>query len=164
MRKIFRDILTTIRKLGKSQPQLASLTSSDRSRSRPDQTQRYALVLLPMWVLAGVLDYVWHRRTSIETTSGTEESLTHALMIAEMGPAILAALFLEMNAAVLAFIVASYATHEATVAWDIYFTASRRPIPAGEQHTHSYLQSLPFCLASFVVFTHWDQFVSLFGK
>lgn len=134
------------------------------TRRGPDDTQRYMLFLLPIWVLAGVADYLWHRRTRIETTSGTEESLTHALMITEMGPAVLATMFLEINAGVVALILASYVAHEATVAWDIYFTASRRPIPPGEQHTHSYLQGVPFCLACFVTFTHWDQFRALFGK
>lgn len=151
----------------------AKLLSLFRTRPRnfqlqparhPDQTQRYALMLLPIWVLIGVGDYLWHRRTRIETTSGTEESVTHALMIAEMGPALMAALFLEINAGVVALIASSYVLHEATSAWDIYFTDSRRPIPAGEQHIHSYLQGLPFCLASFVVFTHWNQFLALFGK
>lgn len=141
----------------------SSATLNDTQR-RPDDTQRYALLLLPIWVVAGVTDYLWHRRTRIETTSGTEESLTHALMIAEMGPAVLSALFLEINAGVIALILASYVAHEATVAWDIYFTASRRPIPPGEQHTHSYLQGIPFCLASFVAITHWDQCMALFGK
>ena len=84
-------------------------------------------------------------------------------MIAEMAPAVLASLFLEINAGGLPLIIGSYLTHEATVAWDIYFTASRRSIPPGEQHTHTYLQGVPFFLASFLVFTHWDQFLSLFG-
>ena len=145
-------------------PSAIKRVSPDKAVGRPDETQRYVLFLLPIWVLAGVADYLWHHRTHIETTSGTEESITHALMITEMAPAVLAALFLEINAGVLALIIGSYVAHEATVAWDIYFTASRRPIPPGEQHTHSYLQGIPFCLASFVVFTHWDQVLSLFGK
>ena len=149
---------------GTVRSQSAAKRASAETPGRPDQTQRYTLFILPIWVLAGVADYLWHRRTRIETTSGTEESLTHALMITEMGPAVLSALFLEINAGVLALIVGSYLAHEASVAWDIYFTASRRPIPPGEQHTHSYLQGVPFCLASFIVFTHWDQFLSLFGK
>lgn len=140
-----------------------SQKESISAASGPDQTQRYALMLLPIWVLAGVADYLWHRRTRIETTSGVEESVTHALMITEMGPAVLASLLLEMNAGTLALILGSYLAHEATVAWDIYFTASRRPIPPGEQHTHSYLQGVPFCLASFVAFTNWPQFLALLG-
>jgi hypothetical protein len=166
MKPAFINILFGVRRgLGRIKSRRAELIGSQVIPLRgPDDTQRYALLLLPIWVLAGVADYLWHRRTRIETTSGTKESLTHALMITEMGPAVLAALFLEINAGVLALIIASYAAHEATVAWDIYFTASRRPIPPGEQHTHSYLQGVPFCLASFVTFTHWDQFLTLLGK
>ena len=82
---------------------------------RPDLTQRYILFILPIWVLAGVADYFWHRRTRIATTSGTEESISHALMITEMAPAVLAALFLEINAGVLALITGAYLAHEATV-------------------------------------------------
>ena len=33
--------------------------------------------IVPVWIGAGFLDYIWHRRTSIETTSGLEESLMH---------------------------------------------------------------------------------------
>jgi hypothetical protein len=149
---------------GRLQRRPEVLPAFPKAVCQPDQTQKYTLFLLPIWVLAGVADYLWHRKTRIETTSGTEESITHALMITEMAPAVLAALFLEINAGVLALIIASYLAHEATVAWDIYFTASRRPIPPGEQHTHSYLQGVPFCLASFVVFTHWEVLLSLFGK
>lgn len=152
------------RRLGTGKPHRTKSTrSSAIALQRADNIQRYALFLLPSWVLAGVADYLWHRHTRIETTTGTEESLTHALMFTEMGPAVLAALFLEINAGVIALIIASYVAHEATVAWDIYFTASRRAIPPGEQHTHSYLQGVPFCLASFAIFTHWDQFLSLLG-
>jgi hypothetical protein len=138
--------------------------ASTNTGQQQNSTERYALFILPIWVLAGVADYAWHRRTSIETTSGTEESVSHALMIAEMGPAILAALFLEINAGVLAVMLGSYLVHEATVTWDLYFTTGRRPIPAGEQHVHGYLQVVPFSLASFAAFTHWEQFLSLFGK
>ena len=166
MSDVLKNLVSVLlRRFGRLQLLSASKRASSKEvAGRPDETQRYMLFILPIWVLAGVADYLWHRRTHIETTSGTEESITHALMIMEMAPAVLAALFLEINAGVLALIIGSYLAHEGTVAWDIYFTASRRPIPPGEQHTHSYLQGVPFCLASFVVFTHWDQFLSLFGK
>ncbi len=166
MKRVVMNMLSAVLRKwgGAKRPRPQSTGLQARSLPGPDDTQRFTLFLLPIWVLAGVADYLWHRRTRIETTSGTEESLTHALMITEMGPAVLAALFLEINAGVLALIIASYVAHEATVAWDIYFTAGRRPIPAGEQHTHSYLQGVPFCLASFVTFTHWHQFLALLGK
>jgi hypothetical protein len=166
MRRTLRNILIFVeRSLGGAKSRRVKPNNVGTAvPAGPDETQRFVLFLLPIWVLAGVADYLWHRHTRIETTSGTEESLTHALMISEMGPAVLASLFLEINAGVLALIIASYLAHEATVAWDIYFTASRRPIPPGEQHTHSYLQGVPFCLAAFITFTHWNEFLSLLGK
>jgi hypothetical protein len=165
MSGVLKSVVSVLlRRFGRVRWRSGIQRASPEATGQPDETQRYSLFLLPIWVLAGLADYLWHRRTHIETTSGTEESITHSLMITEMAPAVLAALFLEINAGVLALIIASYLAHEATVAWDIYFTASRRPIPPGEQHTHSYLQGVPFCLASFVVFTHWNQLLSLFGK
>ena len=41
--------------------------------------------ILPLWIAAGVTDYVLHRRTHIEDTSGTKESLLHALQLGEAG-------------------------------------------------------------------------------
>jgi hypothetical protein len=35
--------------------------------------------ILPLWIVPGFLDYLMHRKSSIETTSGTHESLIHAL-------------------------------------------------------------------------------------
>src|SRR6185503_4176547 len=58
--------------------------------------------ILPVWVGAGVLDYIWHRRTRIETTSGLSESITHSLMMIEAAPAVLGGLFPEINEAVIA--------------------------------------------------------------
>lgn len=72
-------------------------------------------------VLAGVADYLWHRRTRIETTTRTEESLPRALMITEMAPAALSALFGRSTPEYLRSIIGPYLAHEATVAWDIYF-------------------------------------------
>jgi hypothetical protein len=50
-------------------------------------TVRYQMyVLLPAWFVPGIADYVVHRRTRIERTSGLGESGTHALMVAEGYP------------------------------------------------------------------------------
>jgi hypothetical protein len=35
-------------------------------------------VLLPLWTIPGFGDYLCHRRSKIESTSGTQESITHA--------------------------------------------------------------------------------------
>jgi hypothetical protein len=126
--------------------------------------QRYMLIaILPIWAAAGISDYVWHKRTQIETTSGTEESVTHALMMIEMAPAILAGLFLEINAGTLALMMAASVVHEATVLWDVSYAIDKRVIPPGEQHTHSYLETIPWSLVMFAAFTHWEQLLALLG-
>ncbi|HLK67211.1 MAG TPA: hypothetical protein VKU19_27440 [Bryobacteraceae bacterium] len=120
--------------------------------------------IIPIWVGAAFIDYLWHRRTHIETTSGLEESMIHSLMMAEGLPVVLAALFLEINAGVLAGIISLTVVHEATVLWDLWFTTPRRAIPAGEQVTHTFLETPPFLVAAAAIATHWDDFQELLGR
>jgi hypothetical protein len=120
--------------------------------------------IVPVWIGAGFLDYIWHRRTRIETTSGLEESLTHSLMMVEAGPAVLSGLFLEINAGVLVLMIALSVLHELTVVWDLSFTSPRRAIPAGEQVTHTLLESPPFLVTAAAISTHWEQFLALLGR
>jgi hypothetical protein len=119
--------------------------------------------IIPVWIGAGFLDYIWHRRTRIETTSGVEESLMHTLMMVEAAPPVLGALFLEINAGVLAWMIGLAFLHEATVLWDLWYTTPRRAIPAGEQITHTFLEAPPFVVAAAAIVTHWDQFLALVG-
>src|SRR5437763_487955 len=73
---------------------------------------QYAVV--PLWVGAGLADWVCHRRTSIETTAGTQESVIHILQMTQAGiPAVLG-LFLEVNAGVLAATLSTFALHQGT--------------------------------------------------
>jgi hypothetical protein len=142
------------------------------SARRPAKTAQYddrvmhryiSYVALPVWLASAFLDYIWHRRTKIETTSGLEESLLHSLMMAEGGPAVLAALFLEINAGVLAMMISAAVLHEATAIWDVVFSSSRRPIRPVEQHIHSFLEMVPFCVSSVAACMHWEQFLALIG-
>jgi hypothetical protein len=127
-------------------------------------TRRYMMyVLLPVWFVPGVLDWIWHRQTKIETTSGVKESLIHSLMMTEVGLPILMGLFLEINAGVFAAMLGAAALHEATAFWDVGFAVSRRKILPREQHTHSLLEVLPLAAVSFAACLHPEQFLSLFG-
>jgi hypothetical protein len=47
--------------------------------------------------------------------------------------------------------------------WDVSFAVERRKVLPREQHTHSFLEMLPFCALSFVICLHWEQFQALFG-
>jgi len=142
-----------LRGFGKRQWGTAIQRASPEATGQPDQTQRYTLFLLPIWVLASVADYLWHRRTRIETTSGTEESITHSLMITEMAPAVLAALFLEVNAGVLTLIIASYLAHDATVAWG-HLLHRESPAHSARRTAHAQLPAGRALLSSFVRCLH----------
>lgn len=117
--------------------------------------------VLPLWVLAGFADWLCHRQTRIGETSGAKESLFHLLLLAEAGIALLAGLFLEINALVIAIMIAAFIAHEVTSFWDVRYATTRRKVPPIEQHVHSFLELLPLTAILFVVALHWDQFVAL---
>jgi hypothetical protein len=76
--------------------------------------------------------------TAAEHTSGTRESILHLLMFTEGGIALLAGLFLEINAAILLLFFALLVLHEFTGIWDLeyaddyaitsFLTLSRSPV------------------------------------
>jgi hypothetical protein len=120
-------------------------------------------VVVPVWLLAGVADYFCHRASHIERTSGIAESLLHLLQFALVGVPLLAALFLEINAAVLLIMLAGLVLHQAAAVWDVrYANATRRVAPA-EQHVHGVLEMAPAIAIAAVAILKWPDFLSLFG-
>ena len=120
-------------------------------------------VLIPAWLVPGVLDWAFHRKTKIECNAGAHESLTHILMALEAGAGIAMGLFLEVDAGVIAAMAGSALVHEATAIWDVGYTVPRRHISQAEQHTHSFLEVLPFVAAAFAAFAHPEQTRALAG-
>jgi hypothetical protein len=123
--------------------------------------RRYLLYgLLPAWFIPGVADWVMHRKTHIERTSGIRESLIHSLMMAEVGAPIVAALLLRINRTVLAGMAVAAAAHEATAMWDVRVAYdSPREVRPAEQHWHAFLESLPWTALAAVACLHWDEIV-----
>jgi hypothetical protein len=119
--------------------------------------------ILPLWLAAGFCDYLCHRATKIESTSGPKESALHLLQLTEMGVPILAAIFLEINALVIAGMIVAFVLHEATALWDVSYADSRREVTPIEQHVHSFLEMLPLMGLLIIVGLHWPQFLALFG-
>lgn len=119
--------------------------------------------ILPLWVGAGLFDYFLHKRTRIESTSGTKESILHILQLAEAGLPVIVALLFEINALVIAAMLIALIIHEATALWDVTYAHTRRYISPWEQHVHSFLEVLPIMAVSFVTVLYWNQFLSLFG-
>jgi hypothetical protein len=120
--------------------------------------------ILPLWILAGVGDYLCHRATFISTTSGIKESLIHWLMIIEIGIPILLGLFFQINALIIAIMMLALVLHYITGLWDLtYAYQSPRDIRPVEQHIHSYQEMLPLAGFAFVILLHWKQCLALFG-
>ena len=120
-------------------------------------------LILPLWLAAGFSDYLCHRAAHIERTSGWPESVLHLLEMAEMAIPVMAALFLEINAAVILLMIVCFLLHQATALWDLYYAAATREVGPIEQHVHSFLEMIPLMGLLLVVALHWDQFISLFG-
>jgi len=126
-------------------------------------TRNYLLfVVLPLWVLVAAADYLCHRATAIERTSGVKETFIHFLLLMEAGIAVLAGLLLEINASVLIFMALAFLAHEVTAYWDVAYAGKLRPIKPIEQRIHDYLGVIPFMAFSFVLVLHWDAAASAF--
>ena len=119
--------------------------------------------ILPLWLLAGCADWLCHRASHIERTTGAKESLLHLLMFAELGLPLLAAIFLQINAGIIAIMIVAFFIHEATALWDVSYAVTARDVTPIEQHVHSFLEMIPLMAILFVVSRHWDQFLALFG-
>lgn len=118
-------------------------------------------VIFPAWLLAGLGDYFAHARTDIAHTSGVTESVLHLVQTAEVGLPLLALLFLEVNALVLAILAAGVVAHSLTSWLDLRWTTPRRRIPVGEQLVHGFLFVLPFAALAIVAVLHWPAWQAL---
>ena len=137
---------------------------SYRERLTARAMQAYLLyVLMPLWTIPGFGDYLCHRRAKIESTSGTQESITHSLMMASVAIPALQALLFETNALTLVVGSGALVFHELVVLWDVGYAAPRRHVSVTEQHFHSFLEVLPFATLSFLLCLRADQLLAILG-
>ena len=129
------------------------------------QLAQYILMyfVLPLWLAAGFADWLCHRVTRIEVTSGPTESVFHLLGLTEMGVAVLLALFFEINALVIAVMIAAFVLHELTTWLDLRYSVNKREVLPVEQLVHSFMEILPLMGLGFIVLLYWSQFLALFG-
>lgn len=120
-------------------------------------------VVTPLWLAAGFVDWLCHRATHIEVTSGTRESLIHLLMFAEVGIPLLAALFLQVNAGIISLMILAFFIHALTALWDVSYAVTARWVSPVEQYVHSFLEMVPLMVLLLVISRHWGQFLALFG-
>ncbi len=111
--------------------------------------------IFPLWLLAGLVDYWLHQRTSLATTSGAPESRLHFVQTLEVGVPVLLVLFFELNLLALAVIVAATVAHTFTAYWDLSYASERRVILPFEQVVHAFLFTLPIFATVLLVVLHW---------
>ena len=105
---------------------------------------------LPFWFVPGMLDWYYHRKTKIEETSGTRESLVHSVMFASVGVPVSLALLFEIDGFTLASAALGAAVHEALTLYDVSYAFDRRYTGPAEQHVHSFLEVMP-CVGAFLL-------------
>ncbi len=145
-----------MRKVGSASMTVRRQTTIDRS---PIESLLY-WGLIPAWGVPGLVDWWYHRRSQIERPDhgGVRESLIHSLMLAESGLAVGLALLADVNPAALAVMTAAAVVHEATAHRDVALAnGSARRVAAGEQQTHSFLETLPFVLVGLLAASHWPR-------
>lgn len=118
-------------------------------------------VLLPIWGIAGFADWLCHRASHIEATSGLKESLLHSLMGIQIGIPILLCLLFEVNVLILLICLFTWLLHEVVAHWDVHYAAPRRKITIWEMHAHNYLSTLPMYMLASILIINWPVFLQL---
>jgi hypothetical protein len=113
---------------------------------------------LPAWLLAGGADWLCHRRSGIERTSGARESWLHLVLYLEIAVPAVLGLWLQVNAGLLAIMALGVLAHMATSWWDTSFSQPRRFIAPIEQQVHSWLEMLPLFALVIVAAIHATEF------
>jgi hypothetical protein len=114
-------------------------------------------------MLAGLADSACHRVMRIEHSAGLGESLLHLLMLAQLGVAILAPLFLDLTAAVLALMLVGCLAHEVTMCADLAYAVTRRQVPWFEQWVHGLQQAMPWAWTAGWMLLGGSQALALLG-
>lgn len=103
--------------------------------------------VFPAWLLAGVLDWYWHKQSDIEHTAGAPESIMHLLMGMQAGATFTIATFFRPNTLTVSAAMAAAILHHVTTLCDVFYAMPQRKLPEAERHTHSFLEVLPYVIA-----------------
>lgn len=101
-------------------------------------------LLYLVWLSAGSMDFVLHRASSIETTSGLSESRLHLVQIWILGLATILWLCFRASPALLTILLILVCSHAVTGYWDTRVAYPTRAIRPVEQHVHSILDIAPW--------------------
>ncbi len=113
-------------------------------------------IILPGWGIAGYVDWYCHKRSKIETTTGTLESIAHSLMGLQIGVPIYLCLLFRVNALILLICLVSLILHEVVAHCDIKMALPKRAISILEMHAHSYLATIPIFVFLMIIAINWE--------
>lgn len=116
---------------------------------------------LPLWVVMGFADYLCHRRSGIERTTGLRESIDHVVMGAQIGVPVFLGLYFEINVHLLLMALALLVFHVWVAHHDLTYALHKREITIWETHAHSFLEVLPFVVVALIACKRWPAFVDL---
>lgn len=113
--------------------------------------------IYPLWLLAGAGDYLCHRQTDIEHTSGQCESRYHLSQFLTLLVIFAAAVLLKANALVFGAMVILIVAHSVLAHMDVSYTDGRRYISPLEQQIHGFMEVLPVVAVAIFGVLHWDE-------
>lgn len=111
----------------------------------------------PLWLAAGAADYLCHRQTDIEHTSGAREACFHGVRFLCLLPAFSAAVLMRVNALVFALMVVAVSSHSLLAYLDVSYTDGRRYISPVEQQVHGFMDLLPLIATALFGVLHWPE-------
>jgi hypothetical protein len=113
--------------------------------------------IYPAWLLAGAGDYLCHRKTDIERTSGATESWQHVMQFGCLAVAFACAVLLRISAAVFVLLVALVLAHSFLSYIDVRYTDGRRRILPIEQSIHGFMDVLPLVAVAVLGVQQWPE-------
>jgi hypothetical protein len=113
--------------------------------------------IYPLWLLAGAGDYLCHRLTDIEHTSGSVESWFHLLQFLTLLLVIAAGALLEPNALVFVVMSVAVLAHSVLAHLDVSYTDGQRYISPVEQLIHGFMDVLPLVAVAIFGVLHWQE-------
>jgi hypothetical protein len=113
--------------------------------------------IYPAWLLAGAGDYLCHRRTRIDCTSGATESGLHVAQFVCLAIAFACAVLLQISTAVFGVLVAFVMAHSVLSYIDVRYTDGRRRILPIEQTVHGFMDVLPLVAVAILGVQHWPE-------
>ncbi|HEY4368706.1 MAG TPA: hypothetical protein VGN07_15835 [Steroidobacteraceae bacterium] len=108
-------------------------------------------VFYPLWLIAGGIDYVCHRRSRIDHTSGSSEAWLHVGQFLTLAVFLWLVACITVTKASLLFMGIALAAHTALAFVDVSYTIGRRYISPLEQMVHGFMDVLPLVAFALLV-------------